>query len=277
LSVKLGQVSLVDNRCISVGREIIFLVNAFVFIFGIIVGSFLNVVILRLPAEQSIVSPGSHCPHCQMAISWYDNIPLLSFIVLQGRCRGCTRPLSWQYPLVELAGGVFALAVWLCFPPASFLPYFAFLAALVVVVFVDCEYQIIPDVITLPGVIVGLAFALAGLTIGWRDSLLGVILGGGVLYLISAVYFLITKRQGMGGGDIKLLAMIGAFLGYQALPFILFASSLLGTCAGLYAMGQQGKGGKTVIPFGPFLAMASAIYLLCSRQIDSFLVHFFLP
>lgn len=167
--------------------------------------------------------------------------------------------------------------VWWFFPPVSFLPLFSLLAALLVVVFIDCRHQIIPDVITLPGVLAGLVFALAGLTVHWRDSLLGVILGGGVLFMIGEIYFRITRRQGMGGGDIKLLAMIGAFLGYQALPFVLFASSLLGIFVGLFAMRRQGKGGRTVIPFGPFLALAAVIYLFCSRKIDALLLDLFMP
>lgn len=233
------------------------------FIYGTLVGSFLNVVILRLPREgSSIVFPASHCPQCQTPLHWYENIPLFSFLALRGRCRTCKKSISWQYPLVELAMGLLSLALFFYHGlSVAFLIYFVYVAALLVIIVIDLYHQIIPDVISLPGIALGLAVSLLLPGLAWQDSLFGILLGGGIFYAIALGYYLLTKRQGMGGGDIKLLAMIGAFQGWQAVPFVIFASSLLGTIIGLGAMIKQKKGGQTRIPYGPFLAVASLLYL----------------
>ncbi|PLX47186.1 MAG: prepilin peptidase [Desulfobulbaceae bacterium] len=248
----------------------------FAFIFGAIVGSFLNVVILRLPDPQaSVVFPGSHCPHCKTALHWYENIPLLSYLFLRGRCRSCRQTISVQYPLVELAMALLSLFLFQRFLlSVPFLVYFVFAASLLVIIVVDIHHEIIPDVITLPGIVLGFAvsFLLPGLA--WQDSLLGLLIGGGIFYTIALVYYLITGRQGMGGGDIKLLAMIGAFQGWLALPFVILCSSLLGTIIGLGAMIRQQKGGQTRVPFGPFLAVASLLYLFFNRQIIDFMIWY---
>jgi leader peptidase (prepilin peptidase)/N-methyltransferase len=243
----------------------------FVTVFGALVGSFLNVVILRLPNEgESIVLPPSHCPKCQALIRWYDNIPIISFLFLRGRCRRCRQPISWQYPVVELMMALLSLALFRSFGigPAFFV-YFVFCAALLAIIFIDLHHQIIPDVISLPGIVLGFAasFLLPGLS--WQESLIGLLAGGGVFYAIAGGYYLLTRRAGMGGGDIKLLAMIGAFLGWRALPFVIFASALLGSVIGIGAMIKQKKGGKTVVPYGPFLAVASFIYLFFTNEIWS--------
>ncbi|MDD5758324.1 MAG: prepilin peptidase [Desulfobulbaceae bacterium] len=241
----------------------------FAAVLGALVGSFLNVVILRLPEEgESIVFPPSHCPQCQALIHWYDNIPMISFLLLGGRCRHCRKSISWQYPIVELIMALLSFALFYRFGlTADFFVYFVFCAALLVVIVIDLYHQIIPDVISLPGIILGFAasFLLPGLS--WQDSALGILLGGGIFYAIAAGYYLLAKRAGMGGGDIKLLAMIGAFLGWRALPFVIFASALLGSVIGIGAMIKQKKGGKTVIPYGPFLAMASYLYLFFAKEI----------
>lgn len=155
-----------------------------------------------------------------------------------------------------------------------FLIYFAFVASLLVIIVIDIRHQIIPDVITLPGIVLGFAvsFVLPGLA--WQDSLLGLLVGGGIFYTIALVYYLVTGRQGMGGGDIKLLAMIGAFQGWLALPFVILCSSLLGTIVGLGAMVHQQKGGQTRVPFGPFLAVASLLYLFFNRPIIDFMIWY---
>lgn len=241
----------------------------FAAIFGALVGSFLNVVILRLPEEgESVVFPPSHCPQCQAMISWYDNIPLVSFLLLGGRCRSCRKPISWQYPLVELMMALLSLALFHRFGLSpTFLVYFVFCAALLAIIFIDLAHQIIPDVISLPGIVTGLAASFFVPGLGWQDSALGALLGGGTFYTIAAGYYLFARRAGMGGGDIKLLAMIGAFLGWRALPFVIFASALLGSVIGIGAMIKQKKGGKTVIPYGPFLAVASYGYLFFADEI----------
>ncbi len=241
----------------------------FATIFGALVGSFLNVVILRLPEEgESIVFPPSHCPSCQALIGWYDNIPLISFFLLRGRCRSCQKPISLQYPTVELIMALLSFALFHHFGlSAAFFVYFVFCAALLAIIFIDLHHQIIPDVISLPGIILGFAasFLLPDLT--WQDSALGVLFGGGIFYAIAAGYYLLARRAGMGGGDIKLLAMIGAFLGWRSLPFVIFASALLGSVIGIGAMIKQKKGGKSVIPYGPFLAVASYLYLFFADEI----------
>lgn len=249
----------------------------FAFVFGAIVGSFLNVVILRLPdPEASVVFPGSHCPRCQTPLRWYDNIPILSFLFLRGRCRRCRERISWQYPLVELAMALLSLGLFgRFFLTIDFLIYFVFAAALLVIIVIDFYHQIIPDSISLPGIPLGFAASFVLIGLSWQDSLLGLLFGGGIFYAIALLYYLLTKRQGMGGGDIKLLAMIGAFQGWQALPFVIFCSSLLGTLVGLGAMVHQKKGGQTRIPYGPFLAVASLLYLFFDQQIMEF-THWYL-
>ena len=250
--------------------------SLFAFIYGCLVGSFLNVVILRLPTTgASIVFPASHCPACQTPLRWYENIPLLSFLFLRGRCRSCQQAISWQYPLVELGMGLLSLALFVRWglSPAYFI-YFIYCASLLVIIVIDLYHQIIPDVISLPGILCGLAasFFLPGMN--WQASLLGILFGGGIFYAIALGYYLLTKRQGMGGGDIKLLAMIGAFQGWQALPFVIFASSFLGTIVGLLVMIREKKGGKTRIPYGPFLSLASMIYLFFSQPIHQALLWY---
>lgn len=241
----------------------------FALVFGAIVGSFLNVVILRLPTEHgSIVFPASHCPRCQTTLSWYENIPIFSFLVLRGQCRHCHGKISWQYPMVELSMALLSAAIIHRFGlTVTGAGYFLFCAALLVIIWIDVRHQIIPDVISLPGIVLGFVFSLVSPALTWQSSLIGLLLGGGVLYAVALLYYLWKKQEGMGGGDIKLLAMIGAFLGWQALPFVIFASSLFGSLIGILAMIKQKKGGKTRIPFGPFLSIAALVYLLFTEQV----------
>lgn len=247
-------------------------------LFGAVVGSFLNVVILRLPQEGgSIAFPSSHCPFCKEPIRWRDNIPVVSFFLLRGNCRHCGEKISWQYPLVELAMALLSLALLRQFGISVLFPvYFLFCAALLVIIFIDIRHHIIPDVISLPGIVLGLAFSFIHPFVTWQSSLLGILAGGGSFYLIALVYYLITRREGMGGGDIKLLAMIGAFLGWQSLLFVIFSSSLTGLAAGLWAMRGQGRGGRTVIPYGPFLALGALLYLFFRHDIPAPFAHYLL-
>ncbi len=239
------------------------------FLFGGIVGSFLNVVILRLPKEDaSVVFPASHCPECKTELHWYENIPVLSYLVLRGKCHHCKTSISLQYPVVELSMALLSTALVQKFGLSiSSGGYFLFTAALLVIIWIDLYHQIIPDVISLPGIMLGFIFSLAGPALHWQSSLLGILAGGGILYTIALLYLLWRKVDGMGGGDIKLLAMIGAFLGWQALPFVIFASSVSGTLVGLLAMLKQKTGSQTRIPFGPFLSIAALTYLLFQEQI----------
>ncbi len=245
------------------------LILAISMIFGAIVGSFLNVVILRLPEENgSVVFPPSHCPRCKTPLSWSENIPLISYIVLRGRCGHCHVPISLQYPVVELLLSVLTASVVYRFGlTITAAGFFLFCAALIVIIWIDFHHQIIPDVISLPGIGIGFVFSFFSTFISWQDSLIGLLVGGGILYTIALVYLLLRKQEGMGGGDIKLLAMIGAFLGWQSLPFVIFISSITGSVVGLLAMIQQKKGGNTRIPFGPFLSCSALVYLFFRNDI----------
>ena len=251
--------------------EIYFAISAF--ILGAVIGSFLNVCICRLPRDESVVSPPSHCPNCSCGIHWYDNIPLISYLLLRGKCRGCGTRISPQYPLVELLNGLLTLALFLRFGPTFFfLVLFLFCSALVVITFIDLEHQIIPDEISLPGILLGFLFSffLPGHT--WLNSLIGILLGGGSLLLVASGYHWLTGKEGMGGGDIKLLAMMGAFLGWKAIPFIIFASSLIGSVVGISLMLIKKKDSKLAIPFGPYLAFAAILYIFYGRP----LIHWYL-
>lgn len=237
------------------------LLNCFAFIFGAAIGSFLNVCIFRLPTETSIVKPRSQCPYCQHPIRNCDNIPLISFIVLRGKCRDCGGKISWRYPLVELITAVLALLLFLKFGlTLKFLTFFIFTAVLIVITFIDLDHQIIPDVISLPGIPIFCLAAIFLVKIPWMEALIGLLIGGGVLFAIAFVYELLTKREGMGGGDIKLLAMIGAFLGWKSLIFILLFSSFSGAIIGITAMIIKKQDMKYAIPFGPFLSVAAIAY-----------------
>ena len=244
------------------------------FVFGAVVGSFLNVCIHRLPLGKSIVRPRSRCPVCEKAIAPYDNIPLLSYLILRGRCRHCGVSISPVYPAVELLTAVLSLVLFRKFGLS--LPYlasFVFSAALVVVAFIDLEHQIIPDVISLPGIplFAAAGIGIMGLTL-W-DSLIGILLGGGVLYLVAAGYELLKKQEGMGGGDIKLLAMIGGFLGWKSLLFVILVSSLLGAVVGLSVILYKKGDLKYAIPFGPFLSAAAVLYLFYGEAFMRFFIY----
>jgi leader peptidase (prepilin peptidase)/N-methyltransferase len=240
--------------------------NSFAFIFGAVVGSFLNVCIFRIPAKASIIKPLSQCPHCHHPVRFYDNIPLISYIVLRGKCRDCGGKISWRYPVVELITAILSLLLFLRFGlTVNFLIFFVFTAVLIVITFIDLDHQIIPDVLTLPGIPI---FFLAAIflvknpwKVPWQEALIGLLIGGGMLFTIAYIYQLITKREGMGGGDIKLLAMIGGFLGWKSLIFILLVSSFSGAIVGIAAMVIQKKDMKYAIPFGPFLSAAAIAYL----------------
>ena len=248
--------------------------NLFALVFGAVVGSFLNVCIFRLPAEASIVKPRSQCPYCHHPIRNRDNIPLISFIILRGKCRDCGGKISWHYPLVELITALLALLLFLKFSlTLNFLIFFIFTAVLIVITFIDLDHQIIPDILTLPGIPIFCLAAIFLLKIPWLEALLGLLIGGGILFTIAFVYELISKREGMGGGDIKLLAMIGGFFGWKSLIFILLFSSFSGAMVGITAMIIKKQDMKYAVPFGPFLSAAAIAYLFSG---DAFMRLLFL-
>jgi len=254
----------------------------FVFIFGAVVGSFLNVCIYRLPKGESVVFPPSRCPGCGSGIHWYDNVPVISYLLLRGRCRSCRAAISPQYPLVEAINGLLTLFLFMRFGLSfAFAVLFLFCSALVVITFIDLEHQIIPDVISLPGIAIGFvaSFFIEDLyqvdkILGWQSSLIGILVGGGSLYLVATLYQLFTGKEGMGGGDIKLLAMMGAFFGWKAVPFIIFVSSLVGSVIGVTVMLIQKKDAKLAIPFGPFLVFGAIMYIFFGRQVIHWYLNF---
>jgi len=242
----------------------------FSFFFGLALGSFLNVCIHRIPLKISIVSPPSSCPQCGERIKFYDNIPLISYMVLFGRCRNCGNPISMEYPLVELITGLLSTSLFLKYNLSH--QYFLFLifsSSLIVISFIDLRHQIIPDVISLPGILLGLLISLIFKNITWYDSLIGIMGGGGILYLVAFVFKKLTGKEGMGGGDIKLLAMIGAWMGWRAIPFIILISSLTGIVIGGGAILISRQELRAKIPFGPFLAIGALIYLFFGPEIKS--------
>jgi len=248
------------------------------FILGSVIGSFLNVCIYRIPAGKSIVSPPSCCPHCGAGIRWFQNVPILSWIALRGRCASCKTPISPRYPLVEaLTGGLFVLVLWYFGFSWATPIYWLLMAALVTITFIDLDHQIIPDVISLPGILVGFLASFAIPWLPWLDSLLGILVGGGSLYLVAWVYQMLAKREGMGGGDIKLLAMLGAFLGWKAIFPVIFLASLVGTLVGVPLMLLQKGDAKLAIPFGPFLAAAATVYLFWGPALIDWYLGLFVP
>jgi leader peptidase (prepilin peptidase)/N-methyltransferase len=226
------------------------------------VGSFLNVCILRIPEGLSIVSPPSRCPHCSRPIRFYDNIPVVSYFLLGGKCRDCGERISARYPLVEL---LTALVAWLLFRKYGLTPAYAaafvFSCSLIVIAFIDLDHQIIPHVITLTGIPVFSLLAVLYMGLSFVDSFLGIMIGAGTLYFVAVYYEALRKREGMGGGDVNLFAMLGAFLGWKSLLFVLLCSSLLGAIVGLAFILFKGKDMKYAVPFGPFLCMAAVLYL----------------
>lgn len=241
--------------------------HIFAFVFGAMVGSFLNVCIYRLPKGESVVFPPSHCPNCDYRIRFYDNIPVISYLLLGGKCRSCKSRISPQYPVVELINGLLTLFLFIKFGPTwTFLFLFLFCSALVVITFIDLEHQIIPDLISLPGIVIGFAASFFLPWLGWKNSLVGILIGGGCLLIIAYGYQFLTKKEGMGGGDIKLLAMMGAFLGWRSVPFIIFVSSLVGSIIGITLMLVQKKDAKLAIPFGPFLAFGAILYIFFGKE-----------
>ena len=223
------------------------------------IGSFLNVVIHRLPREESIVSPRSRCPACGRMIRARENIPVLSYLALRGKCAGCGGTISWRYPAVEfLTAAGYAAIVWHAGPGWQAVRDLVFFSLLVPIAFIDIDHRIIPDELSLGGLAAGilLSFLPGG---DWKGGLIGALLGGGILYGTAVFYEKVRGLEGMGGGDVKLVAMIGAFLGWRGAVGAIFAGSFLGALGGLLAMRRGGEGLKTAIPFGPYLCAAALL------------------
>jgi len=244
------------------------MIPIFAFLFGSLVGSFLNVCIHRLPREESIVFPGSRCPACHIAIRPWDNIPILSFLLLRGRCRACGHPIAWRYPLVEgLTALLFAATVsrFGVTPLAATL--LVFVAALTVITFIDLDHQIIPNIITLPGIPLGI---LAGLVLGeppLLDRIIGALAGAGFLYLVLFYGSAFYGQDAMGEGDLNLIAMVGAFLGWKAVALTILLACLFGSAVGVTLIALRRLGRRQHIPFGPFLSLGAVVALFWGERL----------
>jgi leader peptidase (prepilin peptidase) / N-methyltransferase len=234
---------------------------------GLVVGSFLNVCIYRLPREESIAWPASHCTTCNRTLRWYENVPVFSWVVLRGRCRTCGSRISTRYPIVELTTGALFLAGYYAFGLTPLLAVrLLFACAMVVLFAIDLEHQILPNEITLPGVVIGFLFSLA-LPPGWRSSLIGLLVGGLFPFLIAEAYLRIRGREGMGMGDFKMLAMVGAFLGWPLVWVTLIIACILGVVIGGGALLISRRGLATRIPFGTFIAVAALAAALAAGPV----------
>lgn len=243
------------------------------FLLGLAVGSFLNVCIYRLPRGRSVVVPRSHCPHCGRFLSWYENIPLFSFLFLGGHCRRCRKRISLRYPLVELLTGAFSVFVYWKFGMGlAYVFYFLlFTAPLIAITFIDLEHRIIPDVLSLTGIPSGILATLLLSGEAPMASLLfsikGILAGGGSLFLVSWAYEKLRHQEGIGGGDVKLAAMLGAFFGWKGVFTTLLLSSLFGSLIGVTIMIVSRKNLKLAIPFGPFLAAGALLHLFYGKTL----------
>jgi leader peptidase (prepilin peptidase) / N-methyltransferase len=267
---------------------------ALALILGLVIGSFLNVCILRLPHGMSVMLPRSHCPQCRKLIPWYDNVPILSFLLLKGRCRHCGKPISARYPLIEAASGIVSVLLFVKFGLG--LEWFIFLcfsSALLVLAFIDVDHRILPDVITLNGIWIGVLTSvylarpspiIAGLLklggfnisnarqLALFDSLLGMVVGGGLLWFVAEAYLRLRGIEGMGFGDVKMMAMVGAFLGAPLALFTIMVGSLLGSIIGLVFIRLTDKTREYELPFGTFLGIAGIIAVLYGETLVSLYV-----
>ena len=242
-------------------------VVAIIVVVGLCVGSFLNVCIYRLPRRASLLTPRSRCPGCDYQLTWYDNIPVISYLVLLGRCRRCRARINVRYPIVELLTAVVFLLHYLAFGLTALLVVrLLFACAMIVLFAIDLEHQILPNVITLPGLAAGLVFSLA-FPPGVLDAALGAIIGGGVLWLIGEAYYRYSGQEGMGGGDVKMLAMIGAFLGWKLVLVTLIVSSLAGSLLGVLIILSRRGDLKKALPYGTFLAMGALFASLYGERV----------
>ena len=241
---------------------------------GLIVGSFLNVVIYRLPLGQSLATPPSRCRNCGYTLRWFDNIPVFSWLFLGGRCRQCGAGVSMQYPAVEVITSVLFMLVILLTPPGPLVASRLLLVCILIALFgIDLEHQILPNVITLPGIVIGVAFSLIAPP-GWKEALIGVLIGGGALYAIAWGYYLWRREEGMGMGDVKMLAMIGAFLGWKAVLVTLVLSSFVGAFVGVGMMAAQRTTMKYALPFGTFLALGAVVAMFAGEPLVAWYAGF---
>lgn len=249
----------------------------FIAVIGLLIGSFLNVCIYRMPRDESIVFPASKCPSCEKPIRAWDNVPVLSYLLLGGKCRSCKAPISMRYPMVEALNASLYVMVYLRFATGWHLPVLlAFVSSLIVITFIDLDFQIIPDSISLPWIVIGI---IAGATVlpdpflraeplGWANSLIGAVTG-----LVLFLVIVIASRGGMGMGDVKMMGMVGAVIGWKGVLLTAFAGSVTGALAGGAIVLFKGGGRKTKVPFGPFLALGGLISLLAGQELFRWYVN----
>ncbi len=269
------------------------------FLFGLVIGSFLNVCIVRLPSGRSVNKPASHCPHCKEPIRFYDNIPLVSFIFLRAKCRKCGEPISWRYPFVELVNGLFYVWVALNFGFGGEAVLLMILcSSLIVITFIDFDHQIIPDIITLPGMLIGLSFAPfylhplaeplpfhlgsllphAGLyLVAFLNSLIGLLAGAVPLFAVGWIWERLRHVEAMGGGDVKLMGMIGSFFGWKGALLTIMLGSLVGSVGGILFILLKRHKMEKVIPFGPFLAFGAVMTAFYGSTIVSWYLNLIRP
>lgn len=250
-----------------------------VFLFAISIGSFLNVCIYRVPENISIMTPGSFCPNCNTPIPFHYNIPVLGYLFLRGRCRFCKIKISMRYPLIECLTGALAVLLFLKFGlTKEMLFWFVFTCVLITISFIDIDHQIIPDVISLPGILIFSLSAFLVPGMGIKDAVFGIITGGGSFTAVALLYYLFRKQEGLGGGDIKLLAMIGAATGIKGVFFTVFWGSVFGTIAGiLLILLNKNAGPKLKIPFGPYLSLGALCYIFLGNELIAWYISLLAP
>ena len=246
-----------------------------IFILGLIIGSFSNVCIYRIPKNESIIFPASHCPNCHNPIKTIDNIPILSYFLLKGKCRKCGEKISIRYPIVEFLTGAIYILIFLNYGRSyQSLIYALLSSALIIISFIDLDEQIIPDEISLPGIVIGFALSFMVPYISYLNSLLGIIIGGGIIFLIALAGLAIFKKEAMGGGDVKLSAMIGAFIGWKYIIISLFIGFFIGAVAGILLILLKIRSRDDLVPFGPFIVLGSLITILWGENILSWYLGF---
>jgi leader peptidase (prepilin peptidase) / N-methyltransferase len=244
-------------------------------LFGLAIGSFLNVCIYRLPLGKSLAYPPSACTTCGRALSWFENVPVVAWIVLGGKCRTCKTRISPVYPLVELFTGIMFVWAWLQYGPDWLLvSHLLFGCALIVLFFIDLEHQILPNAITLPGIVIGFVLSFINPP-GWLSSLIGILLGGLIPWGIAELYVRIRGEEGLGMGDVKMLAMIGAFLGWQLMILTLVVASFMGSIVGLSLIAARKGGMRSAMPFGTFLTLAAFVAMVVGEGIIRWYLTFF--
>ena len=243
---------------------------------GLIVGSFLNVCIYRLPRRQSIHWPGSRCTACARPLAWYENVPVFSWLALRGRCRTCGERISVMYPLVEVITGALFVAGYVIYGWTPLLAVrLAFACSMVVLFAIDLRHHILPNVITVPGIVVGFALSLILPVPGWKSSLIGLLAGGGVLFAIAEAYYRLRGVEGLGMGDVKMLSMIGAFLGWPLMLVTLVLASFAGSIIGVGIIASGRGGMKAALPFGTFLAVGALTAAVAGDAIVDWYIGFY--